>query len=223
MKKILLVLSALGTASALAGFAPLSDPIYITSTNQNEYGIVIRVNDTTPPSESYDIRIEIPVMLKKDKFIDMSLISRDPNSLVTIPIHYTQYKKTTSHSQLKPPIQEPKEDNIARASLCLPKGWLAKCLISIRCESGTYYVELEHFIKKKNDRDQNPDSAESKRGSDDRAKKRETIISFGEVHRYPQGYDIITGPNTAPIVKPKDWKNTNQGVELRVITVEEED
>ncbi|MEN8255785.1 MAG: hypothetical protein ABFR33_09995 [Verrucomicrobiota bacterium] len=44
----------------------------------------------------------------------------------------------------------------------------------------------------------------------------EAIIRVAETHRYPQDYDVETGQNTSPVVKPQDWEDFDLGVSLRV-------
>ncbi|MEN8256198.1 MAG: hypothetical protein ABFR33_12095, partial [Verrucomicrobiota bacterium] len=44
----------------------------------------------------------------------------------------------------------------------------------------------------------------------------EAIIRVAETHRYPQDYDVETGQNTSPIIKPQDWEDFDLGVSLRV-------
>ena len=45
----------------------------------------------------------------------------------------------------------------------------------------------------------------------------EAIIRVAETHRYPQDYDVETGQNTSPVVKPQDWEDFDLGVSLKVI------
>jgi general secretion pathway protein D len=47
----------------------------------------------------------------------------------------------------------------------------------------------------------------------------EAIIRVVEVHRYPQDYDVETGRNTTPVVKPQDWEDFDLGVSLKVTPV----
>ena len=47
----------------------------------------------------------------------------------------------------------------------------------------------------------------------------EAIIRVVEVHRYPQDYDVETGRNTVPVVKPQDWEDFDLGVSLKVTPV----
>ena len=44
----------------------------------------------------------------------------------------------------------------------------------------------------------------------------EAIIRVAETHRYPQDYDVETGQNTAPVVKPQDWEDFDIGISLKV-------
>ena len=44
----------------------------------------------------------------------------------------------------------------------------------------------------------------------------EAIIRIAETHRYPQDYDVETGQNTSPVVKPQDWEDFDIGISLKV-------
>jgi general secretion pathway protein D len=47
----------------------------------------------------------------------------------------------------------------------------------------------------------------------------EAIIRVAETHRYPQDYDVETGQQTAPIIRPQDWDDVDMGISLKVTPV----
>ena len=155
---------------AFASVLPPANPIYLTPTNQAQYGFSIEVEvhkvespgsfdentgiDNKPEEKSCRVSITAPVGNGEDKLTTMHLHARDPNFCLTIPLKYTEFKHTISHPDLKPDVWVSKENTFPRASLLIPEEWLARHSVHINYWNNVFIVHPELFLEKERKTDE---------------------------------------------------------------------